>query len=79
MENNLEVGVKNALVAYLVERGRAPGLAQTQAQAKLAQAMTIVNDAYVTRKAAGPSKLPDSRFWAAAFQDLKKWSATNVP
>jgi hypothetical protein len=79
MVNNLDIGVKRALLINLTSRGKSAGAAEAAASSRLSAAMTYIQSAYQTRKSEGPTHIPDARHWAGAFQDLKTWAAANIP
>jgi hypothetical protein len=78
---NLDVGVKNAMIATLRERGENVNVATTKAQAKLAQAMTYVHGRADAAAEDGSEQAKRDRAyaWRKAFQDLKTWTLKNVP
>ena len=71
MADNLETGVLQAVVAFLVERGDNAKAADTKARKHLEAATSVVRDAFKNKR---ETSRDDFDAWQKAFtQDLKRW------
>ena len=76
MSDNLETGVLQAIVAFLVERGDDAKAADAKARKHLAAATSVVKAAFKDKQ---ETSRDDFDAWQKAFtQDLKRWALATI-